>query len=174
MQVSRAPRTLVVMRHAKASQEGPTDFERLLTERGHADAAAAGAWLAGLGFQPDAALVSAAARTRQTWEEAARAAGWSVVPDLSRALYGAWPESALDLVRATDPEARGLLVVGHNPTMESLAHLLAEADGPGQPLADLVAGGFPTSACAVFEVDDEWSDLAFGGARLTAWGVGRA
>ena len=38
------------MRHARAEQTGATDFERRLAERGHADAAEAGRWLAaGLG-----------------------------------------------------------------------------------------------------------------------------
>ena len=61
-------RTIIVMRHAKAEQGGPSDFERQLTDRGMADAAAAGTWLAERGVVPDHALVSAAVRTQQTWE----------------------------------------------------------------------------------------------------------
>src|SRR3954467_15314825 len=39
-------KTLVVMRHAKAEQSGPSDHERQLTDRGVTDATEAGRWLA--------------------------------------------------------------------------------------------------------------------------------
>ena len=63
-------RTLVLLRHAKAEAAGsdaPDDAERPLTARGHADAAAAGAWLARHGLLPDVVICSPARRTRQTW-----------------------------------------------------------------------------------------------------------
>ena len=51
-------------------------------------------------------------------------AGWDLEGTLEDALYDAGPESALDLIRATDEHVRTLVVVGHNPTMASLATLL--------------------------------------------------
>src|SRR4051812_25496488 len=63
-----AVRTLVLMRHAKAVQSGPSDLERQLTDRGVVDATEAGQWLAGRGIEPHQALVSSAVRTQQTWE----------------------------------------------------------------------------------------------------------
>ncbi|MBF9130683.1 histidine phosphatase family protein [Plantactinospora sp. S1510] len=69
----RAPkRVLVLLRHAKAERptSGP-DAERPLTARGHADAAAAGAWLDHGGYLPTVVLCSPAKRTRQTWHDAA-------------------------------------------------------------------------------------------------------
>ena len=42
-------RTLVLVRHAKAEAYGPSDAERALTERGHAEAHEAGRWLAARG-----------------------------------------------------------------------------------------------------------------------------
>src|SRR5262249_31752783 len=42
-------KTLVVIRHGKAEQSGPSDFERQLTDRGVVDATEAGQWLAGRG-----------------------------------------------------------------------------------------------------------------------------
>ena len=50
-------RTLVIMRHAKAEASAPSDFERRLTERGHADAVEAGSWLAERVAAPDDALL---------------------------------------------------------------------------------------------------------------------
>jgi phosphohistidine phosphatase len=161
------------MRHAKAEQDGPTDFDRPLSERGHRDAAETGAWLAAEGFEPDHALVSAALRTRETWASTAAGAGWDLDPDLDRGLYAAGPESALDLVRLLDDDVDRLLVIGHNPTMAVLAQLLDDGDGDGDLTTDM-ASGYPTSAVAIFEYDGSWADLAEGTARLVAFHVGRA
>ena len=163
---------LIVMRHSKAEQDGPTDFERPLADRGRRDAADAGAWLAAEGFVPDHVLVSAALRTEQTWEAVAAGAGWSLPPELDRGLYSAGPESALDIIRLVNDDVSVLMVVGHNPTMAYLAQLLDSGDGPADAAAGL-GGEFPTSAVAVFGHDGSWSDLADGSADLVASYVGR-
>jgi phosphohistidine phosphatase len=166
-------RRLVVMRHAKAEQAGPTDFERPLASRGHRDASAAGAWLASQDVTPDHALVSAALRTQQTWESVASGAGWTLTPDLDRGLYAAGPESALDIVRLVPDSASSLIVIGHNPTVAVLAQVLD--DGTGDPsVGASMAGDFPTSAVAVYSYDGSWADLGEGTARLDAFHVGRA
>jgi len=171
--VREMTRRLVVMRHAKAEQAGPTDFERPLAARGRDDAAAAGAWLSAEGLSPDHALVSAAVRTQQTWEAVAAGAGWSLAPDFDRGLYAAGPETALDLVRLVPSEVATLVVIGHNPTMAVLAQVLD--DGSGDPsVGASMAGDFPTSAGAVFSYDGAWADLGEGAARLEAFHVGRA
>jgi phosphohistidine phosphatase len=171
--VREMARRLVVMRHAKAEQAGPTDFDRPLASRGREDAAAAGAWLASQGVTPDHALVSAALRTQQTWESVASGAGWSIEPDLDRGLYAAGPETALDLVRLVPDSVSSLVVIGHNPTMAVLAQLLDDGSGDVAAAAEMV-GGFPTSAVAVFSYDGAWADLAEGSAALEAFHVGRA
>lgn len=165
-------RRLVVMRHAKAEQDGPTDFERPLAERGHLDAAEAGAWLTGEGFTPDRALVSAALRTRETWAALASGAGWELEPELDRGLYSAEPATALDLIGLVADDVRRLLVIGHNPTMAYLAQLLDDGEAP-KDLEDALLSGFPTSATAVFEHDGAWADLVAGSARLVGYHVGR-
>ena len=164
-------KVLVIIRHAKAEPSGPTDHQRLVAERGAADAAEAGAWLAGAGVTPDRALVSDAARTRGTWEALAGGAGWDVDPDFDGALYAAGPDTALDLVRETDDAVRTLVVIGHNPTMAYVAQMLDDGDGDADAMAAMNEG-FPTSAVAVFAVDGPWADLEMGGARLTAFHVG--
>lgn len=171
--VNEQTRTLVVMRHAKAEQDGATDFERRLAERGERDARAAGAWLAAQGIAPDLALVSAAVRTHQTWEAVAQGAGWDAeVATYDESLYAAGPESALDVVREVEESVRALVVVGHNPTMAYLAQLLDDGDGDERASAELVAG-YPTSATTVFAVEGDWSDLDEAGARVVAFHVGR-
>jgi phosphohistidine phosphatase len=160
LQPSTSSRLVAVMRHAKAEQEGPTDFDRPLADRGRRDAADAGAWLA------------AALRTRETWASVAEGADWDLDPDFDRGLYAADPETALDLVRLVDDDVRRLLVIGHNPTMAVLAQLLDDGEGDDEAATEMAAG-YPTSAVAVFEYDGSWADLDEGTARLVAFHVGR-
>ncbi len=169
---ARRGRRIAVMRHGKAEQGGRTDFERELAERGRHDSADTGAWLASQGFVPDLALVSAARRTVATWASVAAGGGFDVEPHLSQVLYGAGPETALDLLRESSPDATAVLVVGHNPTMAYLASLLD--DGEGDPdTASAMMSGYPTSAVALFEYDGDWRDLSEAGARLVGYHVGR-
>jgi phosphohistidine phosphatase len=154
-------RELVIARHAKAEAFGASDHARALTEKGVADAAAAGRWLAGRGLTPQHALVSDAVRTVQTWAALAEAAGWSLTPRVDSSLYEADAETALDLLRALEDEVTTVVVVGHNPTMAYLAQVL---DAGGSP--QLATTGFPTAAVAVFAYDGSWADLAEGTARL--------
>jgi phosphohistidine phosphatase len=159
-----------VIRHARAGQSGTTDAERPLADEGLRDAESAGAWLAAQDdLRPDHALVSAATRAAQTWDALARGAGWELATDLSRALYTAEPETALDLLREVPEEVVTVAVVGHNPTMGSMAQLLDDGDGDLDAANDLVASGFPAGAVAVFELDGAWGDLAWACARLVGY-----
>jgi phosphohistidine phosphatase len=168
-----AVRRIAVMRHGKAEPSGRTDFERELAKRGHGDSSDTGAWLARQGFHPDHALVSAARRTIDTWESVASGGGFDVEPSFSQVLYGAGPETALDLVRESPDDAYRVIVVGHNPTMAYLASLLD--DGEGDPaVASEMLSGYPTSAVALFDFDGSWRDLSEASARLMAYHVGRA
>jgi len=170
--VQSTSRILVIMRHARAEPSAPSDHERVLTDRGIGDAEEAGGWLGAAGTIPGRALVSDAARTRGTWAALAGGAGWDVVPEYDASLYAAGPETALDLFRETDEAVGTLVVVGHNPTMAYVAQMLDDGDGDADAAAAMNEG-FPTSAVAVFAVDDAWADLEMGGARLTAFHVGR-
>lgn len=165
-------RRLVTMRHARAEQAGPTDLERQLTRSGEQDAAEAGAWLREAGVVPDAALVSAASRAVGTWTAMARAAGWIVEPLVDRGLYTAGPEAALDLIRETTDEVATLVVVGHNPTIATLAQLLDDGDGDPEAGTQMVLD-FPAGALAMFEYDGGWGELDWSTARVTGYHVGR-
>ena len=166
-------RRLVIIRHAKAAQGGATDADRPLTDEGAQAAEAAGSWLAGHDLHPDLARASSARRAVETWEAIARGAGEELEPEVSRPLYSAEPESALDLVREVDPDVRTLAVVGHNPTVGSMAQLLDDGEGDAEAGTSLATSGFPAGALAVFELDGDWADLAWGSARLVAYRSGR-
>lgn len=163
--------TLIVIRHAKTEPSAATDYVRELTERGRRDAKATGAWFAERGITANVALVSAARRARQTWVRVAEAAGWDTEPRIEQQLYGADAYAVLDLVRGVGTAAT-VVVVGHNPTMHSLAATLD--DGEGDPAATAaMAEGYPTSTSAVFDVPVAWADIAPGAGTLRALHTGR-
>lgn len=170
---STGPRLLVLMRHAKADSVGESDHARRLTASGVDDAQAAGRWLAGQGVRPDHALVSDAQRTRDTFAAVAQGAGWDVAASYDDGLYAAGPETALDLIRRSDAQAGSVIVIGHNPTVASLAQALDNGEGDAQAGIALTMG-FPPCAVAVFEYDGAWSDLDQQCAMLTAFYVGGA
>ena len=161
-----------MIRHAKAEQAGPTDHARVLSARGHADAEAAGAWLAAEGITPQVALVSAATRARQTWAALAQGAGWELEATYDEGLYSADPETAMDLVRLVPDDVHTVVVVGHNPTMASLAQLLDDGSGDEAAGREMMSG-FPTSAVAVLEHVGDWGALDVTSARLVGFHVGR-
>lgn len=167
-------RTLVIMRHAKAEASAPTDHDRELSERGHADASDAGRWLAEQGFTPEYALVSAAARTTETWEDVATAGGWDLsVAEYDEGLYTASTDAALDLIREIDDGISSLIVIGHNPTISYLVQLLDDGDGDEEAGNQIAIGGHPTAGAAIFAYDGEWAGLEEGAATLRAFHVGR-
>ncbi|MFN8136157.1 MAG: histidine phosphatase family protein [Propionicimonas sp.] len=165
-------RRLVLMRHATAAQEGGADADRRLSDDGRAQATVVGGWLRSTGIEPDAALVSAATRAVETWEAVARGAGWSLTPLVDRGLYTAGSDTALDLIRETLTEVTTLVVVGHNPTVATVAQLLD--DGEGDPVASTeMLLGYPPAAVTVFEYDGDWDGLGWGTARVAAFRSGR-
>ena len=129
-------RTLVLLRHAKAETPGTKrDFDRRLTEKGEADADAAGAWLADEGLGPGLVLCSSAARTRQTWHGVAvalaQAAPERPAPEVhyEDGLYEGGRTEVIDLLRAVPDDVGTVLVVGHNPTMSDVSILLDDEAG---------------------------------------------
>ena len=165
-------RLLVVVRHAKAQQFAASDIERVLTPRGRADAVALGEWLAASGVRPDVAYVSAAARTRETWQCLAEGAGWGLEPQIEGQLYGTDEDGVLELVHGTPDEAGTVIVVGHNPTMAMLVQLLDDGAGAATGAAEL--GTFPTSTAAVFATEGAWDEVAAMGCRMELFEVARS
>ncbi|MFS3129103.1 SixA phosphatase family protein [Nocardioides sp. Bht2] len=166
-------RTLVLVRHAKAEDYGPSDHARALTQRGRNDAAEIGRRLGSARIVPAQALVSDALRTQQTYTEIARAAAFDCPVISSPALYAAGPDTALDLIRDTAESVDALIVVGHNPTLALIAASLDDGEGNVSASTAMVAG-FPTAACAVFGVTGDWPDLRPASTSLVDFWVSRA
>ena len=155
------------MRHGKAEAYGDDDHRRRLVARGRHETTAAGEWLAGAGYLPTHALVSSSQRTVETWEHVVDGSGAEATVDVSDALYAAGVESALDLLRSTPGDASVLALVGHNPTVSSLVHVLDDGD-PDPAAFATISGGLPTSGIAVLEVGVPWEDLDAATAHLVA------
>lgn len=148
----------MLMRHAKAEPFASTDRDRRLTDRGRREAAAAGRFLSEHGIEPDVAVVSPAVRTRETWEALARSLPSTVEVRLDGAVYDGSADMVLECLRIVPEDASTVLLVGHQPAVGQLAHLLE--DGTGDPDAlHLMLHGFPTASLAVFNVSVDWSEL---------------
>lgn len=170
----RPARLLVLVRHAEAEASGASDHARPLSARGHLGASDVGRWLAGQGVEAEVALVSDATRTLQTWEDLTVAAGWDLDPTPVAALYSAGPETVLDLVRETSDDVTTLVVLGHNPTIATLAELLDSGTGDEAAAVAAMTSGYPPGSVTVLEVPTGWGELAEGVALLRAFHVGVA
>lgn len=165
-------RRLMLMRHAKAEKEAPTDEARALSARGRRDARAAGVLLADRGDLPSLALVSTAQRTRDTWEAVSAEMGGDCQVWFDRALYDSGPKAVVELLAAVEETVSAVMVIGHNPTMSVVAAALT--DGLADPgLEQAVADGLSTAAVAAFDVPVQWSDLNARQLRITDLDVPR-
>ncbi len=156
---------LILFRHAKAEQAAPglEDSKRPLTERGRRDATIMGKTLAG--FDIDAALVSTAQRTRETWEIAAREIPNPPQPNFEAGLYMCRTRDLLKRLREIPDTTHNLVVVGHNPTLHELALQLAGHDAT--LAAHEIRTKFPTAAMAIFRLPTaEWEKLGPGFTEL--------
>jgi phosphohistidine phosphatase len=110
---------LVLMRHGKAAPTGPDgDRHRPLLEEGRDQAVSVGQRIRALGWWPDRALVSDAARARQTHAALVPAIPADVEPEIYSGGVVALRRRLLEA-----PPGRWI-VVGHNPALSELASRL--------------------------------------------------
>ena len=149
---------LMIVRHAKAVAHDREDFGRPLAERGRADAARMGAWIAGRKLIPEAMIHSGAARTKET--AAIFAEQWPGAVEFAedRSLYDASASDLLAAVRRRPDARKTIAVVGHNPGIAELATLLA-GSGPRAERSRMAAK-FPPGAVAIVEfAARRWRDV---------------
>jgi phosphohistidine phosphatase len=160
-------RRLLLLRHAKAERSPPGggDHERVLAPRGRADTKTLGAYLARHAFIPDRALVSTAARTRETWTLLAAAMGKTPPASFDERVYDSSPETILGAIKEAGPDTGTLLVIGHNPGLQELAAMLV-ASGDVEA-RERLGREFPTSALVVISFAVEsWNGVHPRGGRL--------
>lgn len=150
-------RYLTIVRHAKAEKASPEqrDKDRVLNDRGRRQCEQLRAWASDdeeLGrFGPTTALVSAAARTKETFRRSFE--GTPFVGDyveselIYNGLHNVSAEDVLIDLAAIDPVTTSLLVVGHNPTvlelLTTLVRDLPRSMRESYPLAGAFVVGLP-------------------------------
>ena len=167
-------RRLLLLRHTKSSwsEPGASDLERPLNRRGQGAAPRIGAYLARHRLIPDRVLCSTARRARETWELIAAEAPAVPPATFVERLYDASPRTLLDVFRHAEPEAKSLLVVGHNPGLQEVATaLIASGDLEDR---ERLREKLPTGGLVVidFAIED-WSKLHLRSGRLERFVVPR-
>tara|TARA_Y100001960_G_scaffold180946_1_gene189801 strand:- start:176 stop:670 length:495 start_codon:yes stop_codon:yes gene_type:complete len=143
-------KTLIIMRHAKSSWDdsGLADYERPLNQRGLRDASRMAQWLSDSELIPDQVIASAACRASQTASIVTNELALKADILETRDLYLSDYDAYLEQISYLPNDVETVLVIGHNPTMESLVYLLS---------GDSIS--MPTAAIAVIQLPiDIWSD----------------
>ncbi|GHC16853.1 CHAD domain-containing protein [Aidingimonas halophila] len=124
---------LYLMRHAKAKQArgDMTDHQRPLSRRGERQAAAMAQALRGWNALSGEILVSSAQRTRETLEgvEAQLSETLTERAAFHDTLYTFDKQPLLEWLRERPAEVERVLIIGHNPALETLARWLCR-DAP--------------------------------------------
>lgn len=144
-------KTVILLRHGKSrwDQEGVEDHDRGLTKRGKRDSTRMGEELRARELLPDVILCSTAKRARRSAKRAAKAMGYTGSLRYEAALYFQGVERYLDALTTLSDDVERPMIVGHNPLLEELAHLLT-----GQVVA------LPTAAVACVELSiTRWAEL---------------
>jgi phosphohistidine phosphatase len=145
---------LILFRHGKAEPDSASgdDFDRRLAPSGHRESAETAARLAEMGFLPDLALVSTAARARETWA-AAQPHFPAAAVSFERGLYDADSHAVRQAAARAGALLGTVMVIAHNPSLQELTvRLLVEGSAPSSLIAR-TRRQFPTAAAAAFLFD---------------------
>ena len=138
-------RTVLLMRHADAlpaEGAGSGDHERPLTDWGRRDARRIAEVLKQEDLVPGRIVVSTANRTQQTVERMVEHLG-SIPVVVDPSLYMATPSAVLEILEDHSRQVSPLLIVAHNPGMQSIVSSMAGVLVP-----------FPTASVAHVELHD--------------------
>jgi len=153
--------TLYLLRHAKSSWDDPAlaDHDRPLAPRGLRNASALADHFRREELQPQLVLCSTALRARETLAILLPGLDGESELRLEDTLYGAGASELLARLHVVPETVGSVLVIGHNPGLESLAERLGGDDAPGH---------LPTSALVELEVRGPWSTLGSEPCRVPA------
>ncbi|HYM33059.1 MAG TPA: histidine phosphatase family protein [Candidatus Cybelea sp.] len=161
-------KTLYLLRHAKSAWDRPEldDHDRGLNARGRAACDALAKHMRRAGIKPALVLVSSARRAQETWSRIAAALQRPPPVREAADLYMAEIGDLLRILRDVDDRAASVMLVGHNPGLEELAHEIV--GGGAQQALKRMATKFPTGALATIELPAKrWRDVAGDEGRLT-------
>lgn len=119
---------ILLLRHAKSSWGDPSidDFDRPLSDRGLNDAPLIGKFLKKTGYKPEYVVSSPAKRAKQTsqlciegMKENEGIISWD------KSLYFDSHLKYVEAIQQTPDNVERMMIVGHNPLMESTATILS-------------------------------------------------
>ncbi|TVQ39590.1 MAG: hypothetical protein EA384_06040 [Spirochaetaceae bacterium] len=152
---------ILVVRHVKAHSavENLGDFVREITDAGTRHARHFARRIAERNLLPQLIISSDAVRAVQTAQVFQTESGYDGEIEANPDLYDATEETWLQLLRGLDNKLDRVMLVGHNPAVEALVHLLTGAH------CKMKAG-----AVAVVDIGaDDWRSIADSdGSRLNA------
>jgi phosphohistidine phosphatase len=160
-------RRVYLLRHAKSSWDDHSlaDHERPLAKRGRRAGKLMERHFRAENVRPRLVLCSTATRARETFDLVQPALDDAHV-ELEPELYGATEDTMLERLRDLPDDVDSVMLIGHNPGLQSLGLLLA---GDGGRRRDLEKK-YPTAALATLDFDGAgWAELAPGSANLTAY-----
>lgn len=141
------------MRHAKSdwSDSSLSDFDRPLNKRGKKTAPFMGQVISERNKTPDLIISSPANRAKTTAKTVAENCDYKGEIQFERDFYFGYVDEIIEIVKKADQKHDVIMVVGHNPTLESLVSVLTD---------DNTYESMPTAALASinFNIDD-WSKL---------------
>lgn len=119
-------KTLLLMRHAKSTidKKVTDDRDRSLSKRGEKNAERMGELLKDEKMIPDLILASNANRARQTAELVIEALKYKGDRCFLNKLYMAELEAYAQEIQRISDDANIVLLIGHNPTLESLLQIM--------------------------------------------------
>lgn len=154
---------ILLLRHAKSSWDNPDlkDFDRPLAERGLEDAPRMGKFVRKAKYKPGAIISSPAQRAKETsglFCEGAKIDGDSI--SWNEDLYFGSVRDYLSAIQSASDDFERIMLVGHNPLMESTAGTLSGAD-------QRTAIRMPTAALVCLEsFADNWKSIAPGTCQI--------
>jgi len=151
-----AYKELVLLRHGKSDwNSDTTDFNRPLNKRGKTNAQQMGQWLVEQKLTPDLIICSPANRALTTASIVSETIGYPIHSiQTDKSIYAASLADLHQVLLHIPDTIQRILLVGHNPSLESLVRYLAptiptESDGKLMP----------TATIAYLQLDSQWSSL---------------
>lgn len=149
-------KTILLLRHAKSSwnNQGLTDFDRPLNERGNRQAIQMGKKILSLGDLPELIIHSTAKRTSETTKIISKEMG--IAADRikqDQSMYLSSYNNLLSVIDSIPDSINCIMLVGHNPGITDLSNYLTQN----------YIDNIPT--CGAVKIDafvDSWQEIARG------------